>query len=313
MNGYVINGESYLLINEAINDIIKDNKNVVVFDLINDTLDSVLVEAGYYSFLEEKKYIIVKNANFLASGKLSEELSQKLINYIKEPNPNSVLIFVVNEGLDNRKKITKVVKEKYKVIKIANLKSYEIVNRVRDMFRSDNFNIDLESIKYIVANSLNNYDMVWQEVEKIKLYFGDKKNISFEEIRNIVAKAINTNNFLFVDEVVSNNLEGSIRLLEDLKTMKVEPTVLISLLARDFRYILNVKILQNKGVREDEIMNKLGLLDWQLDKYLKKAFIYKIKELEEIIIKLSEIDLDIKRGVVDKFLGLKLFILDICA
>ena len=60
-------------------------------------------------------------------------------------------------------------------------------------------------------------------------------------------------------------------------------------------------------------MNNLGLADWQFNKYLNKVFPYKIKELESIIIKLSQLDLDIKSGKVDKFIGLELFIMDICA
>ena len=51
---------------------------------------------------------------------------------------------------------------------------------------------------------------------------------------------------------------------------------------------------------------------WQLEKYLKKAFPYKIKELEECLVKLEELDLKIKSGKLDKYYALELLILDIC-
>ena len=62
-----------------------------------------------------------------------------------------------------------------------------------------------------------------------------------------------------------------------------------------------------------KILSELNLMDWQLEKYLKKAFPYKIKELEEWLVKLEDLDLKIKSGKLDKFYALELFILDICS
>ena len=95
--------------------------------------------------------------------------------------------------------------------------------------------------------------------------------------------------------------------------MKVEPTILLTLVARDIRIMLNIKKLLEQNKREYEILNELKLMDWQLEKYLKKAFSYKIKELEEWLVKLEELDLKIKSGKLDKYYALELLILDICS
>ncbi len=313
MNVYLISGSSFRLINEKVNDIVKNSKNVVTFDLTNNTMEEIIVEAGYFSLFNEEKYIIVKNADFFGSGKVNEKNTEILLKYLENPNSLSILIFITNEKLDMRKKITKYIKDKYTLITIDNLKSYEIEAKVKDIFKKHNLQIGDESIKYIVTNSLNNYDLVIGEVEKILLYYEDNSVVSFNDLTRIVAKSINTNNFLFVDAVTKGDLSESLSLLNDLKTMKVEPTILISLIARSFRYMYNIKVLQNEGVREYEMMRRLNLLDWQLNKYLKDAFIYKIAELESILKKLAKLDLDIKSGKIDKFIGLELFILDISA
>lgn len=134
-----------------------------------------------------------------------------------------------------------------------------------------------------------------------------------EDVEKIVSRSINTNNFLFVDALVEGNLEQSLNLLQDLKIMKVEPTILLTLVARDIRIMLNIKKLLEQNKREYEILNELKLMDWQLEKYLKKAFSYKIKELEEWLVKLEELDLKIKSGKLDKYYALELLILDICS
>ena len=308
----LINGESTLLINEEISKIIKDSKNVTSFNMFESTIEDILLEAGYFSMFEEEKFIIVKNANFFGSGKLNEKETGSLLKYLENPNSLSSLIFICNEKVDARKKITKILKEKYEIINIPTLKYYEIENRVENFFKKREYSIDKDTVKYIVANSLNNYDLVMTEVEKIILYYDHPCHIQRKDVENIASKSINTNNFLFVDALIDGDLEKSLALLKDLKTMKVEPTILISLIARDIRIMLNIKKMLEQNKREYEILNTLNLMDWQLEKYLKKAFPYKIKELEEWIIKLTNIDLKIKSGKLDKYYALELLILDIC-
>lgn len=308
----LISGDSFLLINEKVNEIVKDSKNVTVFDLSENTLEDVFVESGYVSMFQEDKYIIIKNANFLGTDKIKDSDSEMLMNYFEHPNEQSILIFICNTKLDMRKKITKIIKDKYNLVNIPSLKYYEIENRVMNIFKKNNFKIDSDTVKYIVQNGLNNYDMIMGEVEKIMLFYMDPGYISYEDVTHLVSKSINANNFLFVDTLVLGDLEKSLELLRDLKVMKVEPTVLLALIARDFRIMLQVKTLLNEQKREYEIMNELNLQDWQLEKYLKKVFPYKIKELESIIVKIANLDLDIKTGKIDKYMALELFILDIC-
>ena len=46
--------------------------------------------------------------------------------------------------------------------------------------------------------------------------------------------------------LIDGDLEKSFELLNDLKIMKVEPTIILSLLARDFRIMLQIKNLQKE-------------------------------------------------------------------
>ena len=223
-----------------------------------------------------------------------------------------IIIFVCYDKIDLRKKITKLVKDKYSLIVINNLKVYEIENRLKDYFKKNNMMIDDESVKYIVSNNLNNYDLIMKEVEKILLYYKEPGRITYNDVFNISSRSINTNNFLLVDAIVNNDLEKSLSLYNDLKVMKTEPTVLISLIARDFRIMYNIKTMLSDNINEYNIMNELGLMDWQLKKYLQKVFPYKLEELKNILIDLANLDLNIKKGNIDRFIGLELFILNMC-
>lgn len=308
----LICGESYLLINEEIKKIVRNSTNITTLDILNSSIEDILTEINYVPMFAEDRYIIIKNANFFGTEKLKESDNELLLKYLENPG-DTTIIFVCNTKLDLRKKITKIIKDKYNLINIPTLKVYEIEKRLLDVFNKNNYKIDNESIKYIVKASLNNYDIAMNEVEKIMLYYDNPSNITYNDILNITSSSINTNNFLFVDSLIDGDLENSLKLFQDLKTMKVEPSIILSLIARDYRILLSIKKLLEQNKREYEIMKELNLQDWQVNKYLKKAFPYKIKELESILIKLSDLDLNIKTGKIDKYIALELFILDVCA
>ena len=91
----LINGESILLINEAVSSIIKDNKNVTSFDMNGCGIEDILLEAGYFSMFEEEKFIIVRNANFFGSSKLNEKDISSLLKYLENPNNLTNIIFML--------------------------------------------------------------------------------------------------------------------------------------------------------------------------------------------------------------------------
>ena len=75
MKVYVISSDSFLLINEKVNEIVKNSQNVTTFDLNENTMEEVILEAGYFSMFDEVKYIIVKNADFFGQGKIKDKES----------------------------------------------------------------------------------------------------------------------------------------------------------------------------------------------------------------------------------------------
>jgi len=307
---YLIESESNQLLKEYIANIIKKYENTVYIDYNTSNIDDVLAEASYYSMFNEEKLLIVKNANIFCSDKISEEITNKLLSYFSNPNKLTTIIFITNAKIDLRKKITKYVKDNFNLIQIPSLKPRDLKNKLKEMFENDGYTIEDESLYYIMNNNLNNYDLIYNEVAKIKLFYNKPQKIMYNDVLNIVAKSIETNNFKFIDAIISKDIKEAFKLYNDLKLLKVEPLGLISLLAREYRLMLFTKILKEEHYSIYEISSELNLQDWQLEKISKNASKYKIKTLESQIIGLANLDLKIKSGKIDKWLGLAKFIVD---
>jgi DNA polymerase-3 subunit delta len=311
---------------EEIKKIVKDNP-YNSFDLNNAELEDIIEEASYFSLFDELKYMVVKNANIFLPSKRKkkeddetsenedEKVSKKdevLLKYLESPNANTVLIFTVYGKVDVRKKIGKIVKDRYTLIEIPEMKGDTLVNTAIKLLSNDGFKIDKDTALYIVNNCLGNYDLVINEIEKIKLYYDKPIKLTIDNICEIVSKNIEDNNFKFIDTVMSRNIKESFRLLDDLMIQKVEPIMLLSMFAKEVRNMLIVKKMHKK-LDAKSLVAMLGFkTEWQLDKIYRVMNNYTVGELESLLMFLCDVDLKIKTGRISNKLALEMFIMELC-
>ena len=127
----------------------------------------------------------------------------------------------------------------------------------------------------------------------------------------MVSKSLVDNNFKFVEAVINKDFILALKILEDLYVLKVDPINLLMLLAREYRLMVSVLILNETGTNKFNIMKELNLQDWQLDKYVYYLVNYDKKTLYNYLKRLAELDIAIKSGNLDKYMALKIFLLEI--
>ena len=304
---YLISANSYHLVDDELNKIFDNLDDVEIVDFNKTTIEDIITSINYVSLFNDEKKMIVKNANFfLPKNSVDTKILEK---YLDNPNPNSILVFVVYDKVDERKKITKTIKDKYNYVCLKPLSPKDIIDKIISIFKGKKYSISYDNAKYIAYNCLNNYDLVINEINKVFLYYLIPQEVKYEDLENIISKTMEDNNFKFIDAVIDKNLK-SLDILKDLKIQKVEPLILLTLLAREYRLMLIAKDMYQKNISKNVIASELKLQDWQIDKVITRSYNYSIKELENKLISLTDLDYKIKSGNVDKYLGLELFILN---
>lgn len=308
---YLISAESYRIIDDEIKKIVKDS-NYILFNANRCTIKEIIEEASYFSLDDSKKWIVVSNADFLGTGKISESDNELLSKYLENSNETTNIIFTTLNGIDLRKKIVKSIKNKGSIINIPKMDKRNINSTLTSYLKNYDYSIDYKTLNYIMDNSYNNLDIMFNELDKIMIYYGFPCTIKYNDVLNIVGEEKTNNNFAFVNAVIEKNLKLSLKILKSLKIYKVEPTVLVSLLAREYRLMYYVKNLYNK-MSVSDIMSYLSLADWQINKFYTNSSKFSNKELLGNLVKLCDIDLNIKKGVYDKDISLYGFLMDACS
>ena len=311
MNIYLISNESFRLINDEIKKIVKDN-SYEVFNLNKSSIKEVIEEASYFSLDNNIKYLVVSNANIFGSDKVDDSTTELLLKYMDNPNTNTVLIFTTQKQLDSRKKIVKELKNKYKVINSPKMDRKALNNYLTNYVKQNEFDIDYQTINYIINNSYNDLDIMLNEIDKIMLYYNFPCRIKYDDVIKIVGEELDSNNFHFVNAVIEKNLETALKVLNNLKVYKVDATVLATLLAREYRLMFYVKKMYQEKISLNEICSNLSLADWQVNKLYNNGLHYSENELLKNLVDLCNIDMNIKKGIWDKDIALYGFLLDAC-
>lgn len=281
--------------------------NIIKYDFDDSNIIDILNEANYVDLFNEKKLIIVSNFSF---KKVKDVYEKELLRYIDNMNDNVIILKCIDESLDERKNITKKLREKCKVEEIKKMDYKELHEYITNMFVSNNKKITYNQVKEILNRCEYNDDLAINETEKLLLYKLGEDVITDDDIDKVVSKSSEKEIFTLSDAVMKKNLKQIFNSYNILIRSGIEPVVLIDNLARQFRTLYQVKILC-KTMDEKEMSRKLGLNPYVVKKAHENVNNYEEEELINNLYELSNLDIDIKVKGLDKYKVLENFFLKI--
>lgn len=316
-NNFLIYGEDKFLINSNIKKIIKkyqiENNSIITYNMEEDIIENLVNELDTFDMFQNNKLVISKNSIFLSSEvkKDNSYNTDLLINYLKNPNPNSILILTLDKNIDERKKVCKEIKKLCNVIDCNKLNDYQLADYVKDILNKKGYKINSSSISKIIGYVGNDLMNINNELNKLVLYKMDNKNITDNDIELVVSKNVHNNIFDLIDSVVSNDKNKIFEIYEDImKFENEEPTKIIVMLANQFRLILQCKLLLEDRLSEAEIAKQLGVHPYRVKLSIQKGRNIPNNILEKYLVDLSNLDISIKSGKTNKNIGLELFFLN---
>lgn len=312
MKTYLIVSETIYNINKKIKEIINDINNIVYFNMDENSIEEILNEASYNSLFNDKKCVIVKNSKLFSNNKETNNYkndSEKLLKYLDNENENTILIFTLLGKCDTKKKIYNILKEHSNAFIYNSMTKTDMKNELLNYVKDNKYNIEDRSLWYIINNNLSNLDICLREIDKIMLYYDKPCNINYNDVIKLTSKNYEENSFKLVDSIINKDVTSAYKSLNELKIFKVEQSVIISLLFREYKLMFYTYIYLNNKYSKEDISKKLELAPWQFDKVINNLNKYKLNEIKNEIKYLSNLDYLLKSGKMDRDMVLLQYIL----
>ncbi|MFS1513564.1 DNA polymerase III subunit delta [Chengkuizengella sp. SCS-71B] len=311
---FLMNEFIQFLTNEFIDPVHKDFA-LSLFDLNETSLDQVIEDVETLPFMVPNKLVVAKNASFLTGARDKSKIEhqfEKLEKYTNSPVDYSVLILYVHtEKLDERKKIVKLLKKQNYIVSFPPLKPNELTKWVLNRVKKNGNHISEQAIETFILYAGTNLQTLTAEIEKCCLFAGVDQEITSEMIQQLVVRSTEQNIFILVDEIVKKKLDKALAIFNTLLKQKEEPIKIVSLIARQFRIILQVKELSSKGYSQYQIASQLSIHPYAVKIADGQGRIYHEQNLLDILDKLAELDFQMKSGQVDKVLGIEKFLFQV--
>lgn len=305
MNNYLIVYDDIYLLNSKIDELVnKDFKDIDknVYDLDEKDLDDALLDLDTYSFLSDKKIVIIKNIENLNDDKKTTHL----INYLDNSNSDNLLILTTTK-FNGTKKINKTLKEKTNFIKLESDPNTVIKNLLKD------YKLEPGVINKISIYSNNNLDIIKTECDKL-INYKDDKNITVGDVEKLVVKHLGDSSNIIFDLVKYISSSDKKRALEQYKLLReynIDDISLIGLIESQLRLLEEVSIYKKEGLYKDDIATKLNIHPYRIQKTMELLSTTNISSINNLIKNLSEIDYKVKSGLIDSKDCILMYIINI--
>lgn len=309
---YILYGENTFELDKFIDSLMKEKSitEKIVYDYEECDINECIDEASYNDLFGNLKLVVLNNSTFLTSKSSLE--NERFNNYITSPNPNTYLVFTVNsDKLDERKKLVKELKSKSIVKEFKSIDKTNIDTAIKDYFNNIDYKINMDAVSEIKSRLLTNTSVLYSELSKLEMYKYNSKEITLEDVKKVIIKYEEDNIFKLVDAVINKDKKRIFTIYKKIINDKVEPSVIIVLLANNIRLILQTKLLYEEKMSETSIASKLKEHPYRIKLALNNAYKSTINELVSELNKLFYLDYKIKTGEVDRYKGLEAFFIEL--
>lgn len=310
MNNYLLEANDHLVIQKEIERIIKETSYndayISTYDLEEVSLSNALEDLDTYSFLSDKKVIVIKN---ILSSLVTESEKEHLLKYLDNYNPD-YLLFITCDKLD-----AKTFSKSLKQSKNISYKKLEIDEKDFIKNKLKDYKISNSDILYLIDLCKNDLTKIDSECEKLMMYKYDSKKIEKEDITNLVVKKLGDSSdllFSLVNAIMQQDKKRALSIYQELKDYQVDTNSIIGLMASQMKLISQIKVLKEDRLSNEEIQQELNVKSlYQIKKLSEYIYTYSLEDIHIFFNKLSDLDYKIKSGRIDSKDAIELLIIDL--
>jgi len=283
--------------NEALKDqaikLINKNKQIFIFDEkeILENQNYFLETVTTKSLFEKEKTILIKRA----SDKIL-----KVIEYIYSKDLKDINIIVNSDELEKKSKLRIFFEKEKECVCVPFYPDNEqtLIKLAYNFFKENKIMVTQYSINQIVNKTLGDRKSLINELEKIAQFSKDKKNIKDEDI----AKIINLNENYSISELVNNflakNKKKIVNILNENNYSNDDCVLIIRSFLNKSKKILKLSEEYEKNNNINiTISNARPPIFWKEKEItVQQIQKWKPKKIKQLIYKLNELELNIKKN-----------------
>ena len=200
-----------------------------------------------------KRLVTVKEAHLLPAAELED-----LLSYLKNPAPETCLLFIADK-IDSRRKFFQQFKKSGSLVEFKPLVERELPGYVRSFLNDRDYRISADALELFVAMVGGGLHELHSELDKLLTYLGERTLVDVTDVQAIVSKGRAENIFDLGNAVGRGSVAQALTLTKQLTDSGEAPLKILSLLVRHFRQLWKVRELQVQNFSPRDIASAAGV------------------------------------------------------
>ena len=242
-------------------------------------------------FMADKRLIVL--TNFLRGQKADEQ--KKLIPVLENLSDTNVLVIAETHPPDKRTALYKSLNKTATVRLFEPPKGAALSSWVIRRAQIHGGQMDHRTASYLSAQIGENLWQLENEVHKLCL-FAQGQAITPAMVDLLTTGGIEQSIFTMTDQLARKDLAGTLQTMKKLQAQGQEAPFIFSMIARQFRIMLEIKALMEERIPSNAIARKMGVHPFVVQTTSKQCKNFTNSQLKRALRKLLEIDRRLKTG-----------------
>ena len=228
----------------------------------------------------------------------------------------AILVFLAEEGavdLGTPKKPSAFVRRFEKslnIIRFERSSDQQLAQWIRRHLESEGVSFSQDLPHALIFRSGHSMQQLKNEIDKLTAYAKAKEiTLTPSEVTLIATPTTECDTFAFSNALLSRDKQGALAALSDMKMRRVDPTVILGMMARVLCDLARVASLSEEGMSFDKIAKTLSMNDYKLKLYLAAAKNLGRDKAEKMLSDLSITDTASKFGGISGYTAIELYMM----
>lgn len=233
--------------------------NISFIDGETANTDDIIASAQTLPLFNPKRLVIVKNYSPLYGKALNDKERKILIDYLAKVPDYLCLVFFCRGNIHKNTALFRAISKYGIEVTFDPLKDKELILWIRTAFKRAGKIISPQDAEYMALMAGNDLASLVHEIDKIVNYTGNAKSVSAHDIDAVVTRVSAANIFKLVDAIGDRDADKALYYISELIQAGESPVGMLSMIARQFRILLQCQILMDNGYSVKEIASEIHL------------------------------------------------------
>lgn len=279
-----------------------DEMNAHSYDGKSVTVEELIDLAETLPFLAERRVIFISNSGLFSSG------GEKLAAYLESPCETSFFVFTENE-IDKRSRLFKTVLAQGRAVEFTAQDEQTLKQWIARTLGKEGKKITENTAQLFLQKVGTDMENIRMELEKLICYAYDREIITSEDVDAICTNRISNHIFDMINAIADGRRQKALQLYYDLLALKESPMYILSLIARQYNLLLQVKELRSRGYDSKAIAPKVGLSPFVTGKYVSQSGRFKTASLRSALEQCAAAEEAVKNGRMNDVMSVELLIM----